>query len=172
MRTHSCTSKTTFSPWHYCTVEEWLKKINKWKWQKLNDCTWKDIKSVCDCAMHSSAKRVLPITPSNRFHPCWCLVSCRPSCPCHQSAFLVSALCLTATTDAAVPEVEAGQAAIWAMQHYKSVLCTVTPLATLGTHVQHWQGSQTNHLDTCTMQVPKHRHVAPTYRTYRSRNSL
>lgn len=138
--------------------------------KKSHECTCKDGKSVCDCAMHSSTKNILPNTPSDGFHPRWCLVSCRPRCPCHQSAFLVSALWLMVHTDAAIPE--AGQAAIWAMQHYKSVLHTVTPLATLGTHTHHWQGSKANHLDTCTIQVPKHRHVAPTYRIYESRNSL
>lgn len=42
-----------------------------------------------------------------------------------------------------------------------SLRCVVTPLATLGTHTHHWQRSKANHLDTCTIQVPKHRHVAP-----------
>lgn len=165
MKAHPCTSKTYFTWTHFCPWQLLVPVITA---HLKND----EKKKSFSPAKRAGAKKPLPDTPSNRFHPCWCLVSWRPSCPCHQSAFLVSALWLTAATDAAVPEVEAGQAAIWAMQHYKSVLRTVTPLATLGTHTHHWQRSKANHLDTCTIQVPKHRHVAPTYRIYKSSNSL
>lgn len=79
--------------------------------------------------------------------------------------FLVSVLWLTATTDAVVPKVAARQAAIWAMHHYISVLHTVTPLEASGnTHTDHWWRFAAYHLHTCTIQLPKHRHVVTKYR--------
>lgn len=117
--------------------------------------------------MHSSTKHVLPNTPSPTFtpvgalsppgpvvhvinQPFWCLLSgWRPllmplsqrSQPGRQLSEQCNTTCLCCMQS----------------HHWKP----------LGTHTDHWRRSSAYHLDTCTIQLPKHGHVATPYRIYR-----